>query len=123
MIFTAAFISMTLLRGSNAMTPNYAVYWTAPEGSWFTNASLFSIHENISDSYKFSATVIVPHGYNASDDTVSVVAGLTAPDSVELFMSYLSANASSNGWHAHEAAVYYDQYFFPVLHKYLESDK
>jgi hypothetical protein len=48
---------------------------------------------------------MVLRGYKASDDTVSVVAGLLAPDSVELFMSYLSANVSSNGWYPHEAAV------------------
>jgi hypothetical protein len=47
-----------------------------------------------------------------SDDTVSVVAGLIAPDSVELFMSYLSAKVSSNGWYPHEAAVIITSIFF-----------
>jgi hypothetical protein len=51
---------------------------------------------------------MVLRGYNVSDDTVSVVAGLLAPDPVELFMSwwsYLSADVSSNGWYPHEAAI------------------
>jgi hypothetical protein len=55
---------------------------------------------------------MVRRGYNVSDDTVSVVAGLIAPDSVELFMSYLSAKVSSNGWYPHEAAVIITSIFF-----------
>ncbi|KAE9366358.1 hypothetical protein N431DRAFT_472903 [Stipitochalara longipes BDJ] len=97
MLFTACLIVMgAFLRETNAMVPKIVVSWAAPSGSFFTN---------------FSANLLVPQAYQGGAGTVSILTGLTkSSSSVELLMSYLSGNESSQGWYAHEESVFYDHH-------------